>query len=33
MTGNKGSLVVLDVARVRHILASIVDDDEIHGLA
>jgi hypothetical protein len=33
MTGNRGSLVVLDVERARLVLAASADEDEIEGLA
>jgi hypothetical protein len=33
MTGNRGSLVVLDVERARRVLAAATDEDDIAGLA
>jgi hypothetical protein len=33
MTGNKGSLVVLDVVHARRVLAAAIDEGELEGLA
>jgi hypothetical protein len=33
MTGNRGSLVMIDVERARRVLAASADEDEVEGLA